>query len=381
MPYNGSGVFNRLYSWVQDAANNINIVPTRHDDEDNGFATALSLCLTKDGQQIATANLPMGGFAHTGVANGTVRTQYSSIGQLQDGGLTYIASTGSTNAYVLTLSPAITPYVAGQRFSFKANFLSTGACTLNINSLGAKNIKIEGLFDPTPYAIKNGQIIDVEYDGTSFQPLNLGATTGDMLLWLSSTMKPGYLPYDGTTSIGDASSGATVAFAYTEGLYRYIWDSVSDTYAPVATGRGATAIADFAAHKKITLPTSKDMSPYGIGSTISAAMATAGAATVASTGTVGASGSTAADLAAHTHTWAMHNANGNANYAASGVVYSGNAGGGASLFFTGTADTNVAFAINSAGSGGGHTHAGGTYIGNATSVVHPIFGCYFIVKI
>lgn len=380
MAFNGSGTFVRLYNWVQDAANNINIVPTRHDNEDDGFATALTDCITRDGQSPATANLPMGGFAHTNVADGATRTQYASIGQLQDGALSYSAASGSANAYTLALSLAIPAYVAGQRFTFQANFLNTGAATLNINSLGAKNIKIEGLFDLPPYAIKNGQTIEVEYDGTSFQPLNLNNITGTIEMWLSSTPKPGYLVCDGTTSIGDATSGATVANAYTEGLYRYLWDSVSNTYAPVATGRGVSASADFAAHKKITLPSTKDMSPYGIGTTITSAMATSGASTVMATGSVGTSGSTAADLQAHTHTWAMKNTSANANYP-TGIAFAGMAGGGTSLFQTNAADTTVSFGINSTGTGGGHVHTAGVLTMNAASVLHPVFGCYFIIKI
>jgi hypothetical protein len=62
MPFNGSGTFTRLYSWVQDAANSIDILSTRMDNEDNGFATALSDCVTRDGQSPFTANIPAGGF-------------------------------------------------------------------------------------------------------------------------------------------------------------------------------------------------------------------------------------------------------------------------------------------------------------------------------
>lgn len=62
MPFNGSGQFNRLYSWVTDNANGINIDATRSDNELNGMATALSDCVTRDGQSPFTANIPAGGF-------------------------------------------------------------------------------------------------------------------------------------------------------------------------------------------------------------------------------------------------------------------------------------------------------------------------------
>lgn len=62
MAFNGSGVFVRLYNWVTDAANGIDIKADRMDAEMDGFASGLSQCLTRDGQAPMTANLKMGGF-------------------------------------------------------------------------------------------------------------------------------------------------------------------------------------------------------------------------------------------------------------------------------------------------------------------------------
>lgn len=56
MAFNGSGVFNRIYSWAQDAANSIDITASRVDTEDSGFATGLSLCVTRDGQGKMTSD-------------------------------------------------------------------------------------------------------------------------------------------------------------------------------------------------------------------------------------------------------------------------------------------------------------------------------------
>jgi hypothetical protein len=50
MAYNGAGLFSRLYSWVNDAANGINIRADRMDQEMDGFAQGLSNCITRDGQ-------------------------------------------------------------------------------------------------------------------------------------------------------------------------------------------------------------------------------------------------------------------------------------------------------------------------------------------
>lgn len=71
MPFNGSGVFTRLYSWTQDAANSINIRADRMDNEMNGFATGLSNCMTRDGEAPPLANIPMGSYKFTGLGLGS----------------------------------------------------------------------------------------------------------------------------------------------------------------------------------------------------------------------------------------------------------------------------------------------------------------------
>ena len=82
MAFNGSGTFNRLYNWTQDAANSIRIRADRMDAEDTGFATGLSNCITRDGQSPATANIPMGAFKITGLGNGTSSTDAINLSQL-----------------------------------------------------------------------------------------------------------------------------------------------------------------------------------------------------------------------------------------------------------------------------------------------------------
>jgi hypothetical protein len=54
--FNGSGQFIRSYSWVTDASNGIDITASRVDTEDNGFASGLSLCVTRDGQGAMQTN-------------------------------------------------------------------------------------------------------------------------------------------------------------------------------------------------------------------------------------------------------------------------------------------------------------------------------------
>ncbi len=101
---------------------------------------ALTARVLANGTKTYTADQPMGGFNHTGVANANARTEYAATGQVADGALTYGGVAGGT-ADVITIapSPAIeATYVIGAQFRFKVGAAAnTGAVTLNVNSRGA----------------------------------------------------------------------------------------------------------------------------------------------------------------------------------------------------------------------------------------------------
>lgn len=74
------------------------------------------------------------------------------------------------------------------------------------------------------------------------------------LPYMGSTAPSGWVMADGRT-IGNAASAATNrANADTVALFTVLWDSLSNTVAPVSGGRGASAAADYAANKTLTLP-------------------------------------------------------------------------------------------------------------------------------
>ena len=145
MPYNGSGVFNRLYSWVNDAAANIKIRADRMDNEMNGFATGLSNCITKDGQTTITANLPMANFRHTSVGNAASRTDYAAFGQVQDGKAAWVDGGGTADAITAAYSIPITALVDGQLCYVRATAANaTTTPTFSPNGLTARTIVKNG---------------------------------------------------------------------------------------------------------------------------------------------------------------------------------------------------------------------------------------------
>jgi hypothetical protein len=124
---------------------------------------------------VPTKNLPMGGFRHTGAANGVARTDYAALGQAQDGAALWGGTaTGTANALTISLNPPIAAYAAGQEFRFISGAAAnTGAVTLNINSLGAVPInKGNGAVALTAGNLPALSMVTVRHDGTRFRLLD-----------------------------------------------------------------------------------------------------------------------------------------------------------------------------------------------------------------
>lgn len=181
MPFDGSGNFVRgdgtrtgSTVWQQARDASVKIVATGHDAHDEDIASGLENCVTRDGQNSPSADLPMATFKHTGVGNAAARNSYAAAGQVQDSSFLWGGTTGGTStAYTISVSPPITAYVAGQRFAFKLNATCGANPTLNINGVGA--VALKSGTTPTALgagALLSGQICEVLYDGTQFVSLH-----------------------------------------------------------------------------------------------------------------------------------------------------------------------------------------------------------------
>lgn len=178
MAWNGSGGFTLLYSWVarRDAGSPTNLIgATEMDAEFANIKTGLENCVTRDGQNAATAALPMGGYAHTGVGAATARTQYARVTEAQDGTLWKAASPGGTiDAMTGTLAPTITAYAANMIVTIVAPGSGSNTVTgptINLNSIGVKTIKKhQGALVAGDYTA--GDLLVLVYDGAAFELLN-----------------------------------------------------------------------------------------------------------------------------------------------------------------------------------------------------------------
>jgi len=225
MPRNGSGTFNRIYDWTTDQANGINCEADRMDEEFDGIATALSNSIAIDGQTTITANIPFNSKKITGLANGSARTDSIALGQVQDNTYGTLGTLGgSADTYTASPSPAITAYATGSEFNLKVNATNTGASTLNVSAVGAKNIKkYDGAgskVDLEAGDLQQDQYYKVIYDGTDFILLNPeiidnlksnNLTVNDKLNTQpnTATISSGAITYTGAYMVIDTEGGAS----------------------------------------------------------------------------------------------------------------------------------------------------------------------------
>ena len=125
---------------------------------------------------------------------------------------TNLITVAGTNTLTGAATPAIGGYSAGQVFSFIAQNSNTSAVTIDIDSLGAKDITRDGVAPLAANDILAGKMQLIEYDGTQFQILN-----GNSFQTVRVT-GTGYSPNinltDAATVAWDTSLGQTATFTF-----------------------------------------------------------------------------------------------------------------------------------------------------------------------
>ena len=108
--------------------------------------------------EIATSVAPVSGIQTSVIANS---------GDISERTCDYGADAEASDAYAVTLSPALDAWTVGAAFDFEPNTTNTGACTINPNALGAKSLKLQNGNDPADNDLQSGKIYRVIYDGTN----------------------------------------------------------------------------------------------------------------------------------------------------------------------------------------------------------------------
>lgn len=213
--------------------------------------------LTAGKKQIAQVSVPNG---TTSIANGNI-TDLRAVWQTNVPGMRWTIAGGSADTITASYAPANGTLVDGLILGFRATAANaTTTPSFNADGLGAKTIVKQGGAALAPGDIP-GALAEcmIRYNAANtrwelLNPVASSFTTGDVKTTLKTTADAGWVMMnDGT--IGDASSGGTTrANADTQALFALLWTNVSNANCPVSSGRGASAAADFAAHKVIVLP-------------------------------------------------------------------------------------------------------------------------------
>lgn len=169
----GDGTRTGDETWQEAKAAAVKIRAQDHDTHDSDIAQMIDECARKDFGNF-NADADINGQKFTDVGNASARTHFAAAGQVQDGSFNFVAAAGTGDAITLDLTPSITAYVTGAVYWFKATATNTGAATVNIDAVGAKDLK-KGAAGSTALAagdITSGGIYAVIYDGTNMQLLN-----------------------------------------------------------------------------------------------------------------------------------------------------------------------------------------------------------------
>jgi len=133
--------------------------------------------------------------AYEVIYDGTQFLLLNDVTPIQNGDYIWLGTTGGTvTAQTASATPAITAYKAGQKFRAKigASLGSTGtavtAHTINVNSVGAKNLVNQDGTNPTAGTWVAGAIIELVYDGTNFIIINDPGGWQTLAPTLSSSM-------------------------------------------------------------------------------------------------------------------------------------------------------------------------------------------------
>lgn len=181
MTWNGSGTFDRVHNFSADASAGIQAQAARFDAEFDGYKTGLENCQTLDGQTTPTADSPMGGFKHTGVAVAASTDNYLRADQHSNQVGIYVRDSNTTATGTITASAAVFPaaFTDGQRVTVKvsASGSTSAPRAIVINGLSANIIDNKGVAVPASRIRQDG-IYDLVYDASAsaFRAVTLGDT-------------------------------------------------------------------------------------------------------------------------------------------------------------------------------------------------------------
>jgi hypothetical protein len=186
----------------------------------------------------------MATYKHTNVGVSSALTQYARTDQVQKSSFNYAGTSGTSTAYVMTLSPAPAAYSAGLKLILQFDEVNGANATVNVNSLGAANIYAGGIAAPAG-TFQANLFYELVHDGsTGFHLVNAfpGLTTwsptygagGSMTIGTVTTAFAKYVERNGIIDIFIDFVGTTAGSAS---------NSITFTLPVSATGAGYNSLS------------------------------------------------------------------------------------------------------------------------------------------
>jgi microcystin-dependent protein len=192
--------------------------------------------------------------------NDSARAMMAALAKYHNDIAGSLTTGGSSTAYTITSRQGLTSLTDGFQIAFQAHAANGASATLQVDSTAAKALRIASGTALPEGVFALGGVYRAVYDsGDDCYYVHgyfseIAVPTGTMQDYLGTTAPSGFVLASGRT-IGDASSSATErANADTSSLFTLLWDAYDNSILAVSGGRGASAAADFAAHKSIALP-------------------------------------------------------------------------------------------------------------------------------
>ena len=143
MAFDGSGNFNLTYNWVDDYNLAILIDPTRMMGQENDMAGGLSLCITRDGQGVPSANIGWNNFRLTDLANPVLAGDATNLGYSDarymrvNGSNAATASINAGTFTIINVGTPVNPTDAVTKSYVDTATLARNMANFQINNLGA----------------------------------------------------------------------------------------------------------------------------------------------------------------------------------------------------------------------------------------------------
>ncbi|RMD93745.1 MAG: hypothetical protein D6811_04300, partial [Alphaproteobacteria bacterium] len=115
--------------------------------------------------------------AHTKARTSGINTERAAVetafdrlptkASMDAGTVWFVTDTGVADAYAVAMQKTATAYTDGMSFTMKVGNTNTGACTVNVDGIGAKAIKLPNGTDPQAGDLTAGDYVDLVYDATN----------------------------------------------------------------------------------------------------------------------------------------------------------------------------------------------------------------------